>query len=136
MVYIVSLIVWIVLCAFVATWAERKGHKGVGYLFLSIFLSPLVGAIVVACIKNKNTKQCPFCKKYVDLNATVCSYCGKELVKKNIKNSSSEKDNWVSQRIVELISTGKNASDAKIQAEAEYSVNQMKKSTENTATSM
>lgn len=123
---IIGLILWIILCALVATLAERKGHKGIGYLLLSVFLSPIIGFIVVVCISNKTVKECPYCKKKIDLNATVCSYCGKELIKKNISNSKNEKENWISQRIVELISSGKTASDAKIQAEAEYSVKMMK----------
>lgn len=118
---IISFIVWVILCALVAVFAERKGRKGIGYLLLSLFLSPLVGGIVVLCVADKNKKECPFCRKSVAINATVCPYCNKEIVK--IK-SSSEKEKWISQRIVELIDSGKSASDAKIQAEAEYSVKQ------------
>ena len=54
------------------------------------------------------------------LTIPVCGFCGKELTKKNSTNA--EKEKWISERIVELISTGKTATDAKIQAEAEYSV--------------
>ena len=118
---ILGVVIWVVLCAFVAVIAERKGHKGIGYLFLSILLSPLVGFIVVLCISNKTKKECPFCKKAVDVNATVCPYCNQKIVK---NKSSSDKEKWISQRIVELIDVGKSASDAKIQAEAEYSVKQ------------
>ena len=121
---IVGGVLWIVLCALTATLAERKGHKGIGYFLLALFLSPLIGLIIVACISNKTKKLCPYCKKAIDIHAIVCGYCGKELTKKN--PASSEKEKWISERIVELISTGKSATDAKIQAEAEYSVNKNK----------
>lgn len=114
-------IAWLVLCALVATIAERKGRKGAGYLVLSIFLSPLVGGIIVLCVSDKTKKECPYCKKTVDINATVCPYCNQKIVKKH----TSEKEKWVSQRIIELINSGKSATDAKIQADAEYSVKQM-----------
>ena len=117
---IIGFVVWIVLCALVATFAERKGRKGVGYFFLALFFSPLVAGIVVLCVADKNKKECPYCMKSVSVNATVCPYCNKEIAK---KKSSSEKEKWISQRIVELIGSGKSATDAKIQAEAEYSVN-------------
>ena len=120
MIYISGAIVWLVLCALVATIAERKGRKGGGYLLLSIFLSPLVGGIIVLCVSDKTKKECPFCKKAIDKNATVCPYCNQTIVKK----PSSEKEKWISQRIIELINGGKSATDAKIQAEAEYSVKQ------------
>lgn len=121
-------ILWIILCALTAALAEKKGHKGIGYFLLAIFLSPLVGLITVACISNKNQKACPYCRKAIDIEATVCGYCGKELAKKHIaaKPEDIEKEKWISERIVELISSGKNATDAKIQAEAEYSVNKHK----------
>ena len=102
-------------------YSRKKGHKGLGYCLISIFLTPLVGLIVVACISNKNKKACPFCLKLIDINASVCGYCGKELKKNN--SVDSEKNAWVSKRTLELINEGKSATDAKIQAEAEYSVN-------------
>ena len=117
---IIGGILWIILCALTATLAERKGHKGIGYFLLALFLSSLIGLIIVACISNKTQKLCPYCKKAIDIHATVCGFCGKELTKKNSTNA--EKEKWISERIVELISTGKTATDAKIQAEAEYSV--------------
>lgn len=119
---VIGFVVWIVLCALVATFAERKGRKGIGYFFLALFLSPLVAGIVVLCVADKNKKECPYCMKSVSVNATVCPYCNKEIAK---KKSSSEKEKWISQRIVELIGSGKSATDAKIQAEAEYSVNSL-----------
>ena len=122
-------IIWIVLCALTAAIAEKKGHKGIGYCLLAIFLTPIVGLIVVACISNKNKKECPYCRKSIDIDASVCGYCGKEL--KKVKTVNSEKSAWVSKRILELINEGKSATDAKIQAEAEYSVND-KKQPENT----
>ena len=122
-------IIWIVLCALTEAIAEKKGHKGIGYCLLAIFLTPIVGLIVVACISNKNKKECPYCRKSIDIDASVCGYCGKEL--KKVKTVKSEKSAWVSKRILELINEGKSATDAKIQAEAEYSVND-KKQPENT----
>lgn len=118
---VIGPVVWLVLCALVATFAERKGRKGVGYFFLAFFFSPLIGGIVVLCVADKNKKECPYCMKSVSVNATVCPYCNKEIVTKKL---SSEKDKWISQRIVELIGSGKSATDAKIQADAEYSVKQ------------
>lgn|GEM_PF-1558079 len=117
-------IIWIVLCALTAAIAEKKGHKGIGYCLLAIFLTPIVGLIVVACISNKNKKECPYCRKSIDVEASVCGYCGKEL--KKSKSINSEKNTWISKRILELINEGRSATDAKIQAEAEYSVNDKK----------
>ena len=129
MLVIIGFIIWVFLCALTAVIAERKGHKALGYCFLSMFLTPLVGLIVVACISNRNKKECPFCCKSIDIYASVCGYCGKDLKKKNSANS--EKEAWISKRTLELINEGKSATDAKIQAEAEYSVNK-KNQTEST----
>ncbi len=123
---IATILLWIILCGLTAALAEKKGHKGIGYLLLSIFFSPLIGLLVVAAISNKNQKACPYCWKPIDVRATVCSYCCKDLPNNHIAAKSAEKEKWLSERIVELISSGKNATDAKIQAEAEYSVNKHK----------
>ena len=72
---------------------------------------------MVLCVVDKNKKKCPFCKKAIAIDATVCPYCNKELSR---NKSSLENDRWISQRIVGLIAEGKSATDAKIQAEAEY----------------
>jgi len=125
MILISGFFVWLILCALPPTWAERKGHNGFVYFLLSFFLSPLVGLIVVACISEKARKLCPYCRQVIDIHASVCGFCGKDLVKRNSTNSKKEK--WISERIVDLISTGKSASDAKIQAEAEFSVIKNKK---------
>lgn len=118
-------IIWLILCALTGAWAENKGHKGIGYFLLAFFFSPIIGLIIVACISNKTKKICPYCKKAIDIHATVCSFCGKELAKK--VSATSEKEKWISKRIVELISIGNSATDAKIQAEAEYSANKIEK---------
>ena len=120
---IVGGLLWLILCALCAAFAERKGHKGIGYFLLAFFLSPLISGIIVLCISDKNKKECPYCRKFIAINAAVCPYCNKEIIK---KKTSSDKEKWISQRIVALIGSGKTATDAKIQAEAEYSVNQSK----------
>lgn len=121
--WIISLIILIVLSAVAASWAEKKGHKGIGYFCLSLVVSPIIGLIVVASIKDLTKKECPFCKNRINMTAIVCSYCGKELVKRNKNQNQEEKEKWISNRIISLLEEGKTATDAKIQAEAEYSAN-------------
>lgn len=100
MYYFFGGVVWFALCILTATLADKKGHNGIGFFFLALFLSPLVGLLVIACVGDKNQVA--------------------------LKEEDSEKEKWVAARIVELISSGKNATDAKIQAEAEYSINKNK----------
>lgn len=81
---IATVLLWLVLCALAAALAEKKGHKGIGYFLLSIFLSPLIGLLVVAAISNRNQKECPYCFKAIDIRATVCSYCCSELANSRV----------------------------------------------------
>jgi hypothetical protein len=44
-------IVWLVLAILVAVYASQKGRSGIGFFFLSVLLSPLVGLIVAFVVK-------------------------------------------------------------------------------------
>lgn len=44
-------IIWIALSVVAGIGAKNKGRSGVGYFFLSIFLSPLVGLLAMAVAK-------------------------------------------------------------------------------------
>ncbi len=43
---------WIVCCIGVGIFASSKGRSGVGWFFLSAFISPLIGGIIIACMKD------------------------------------------------------------------------------------
>lgn len=115
---IATVLLWLVLCALAAALAEKKGHKGIGYFLLAIFLSPLIGLLVVAAISNRNQKECPYCFKAIDIRATVCSYCCSELANSRVpsKPKGTEKDR--------RISGSGSVMEAEKQAEEESSANE------------
>jgi hypothetical protein len=49
-------VLWIPLCFLVGRVGSQKGRSGVGFFFLSFFLSPLIGFLVAICPASKN---CP-----------------------------------------------------------------------------
>ena len=81
---------WIILSILCGFLASSNGRSGVGYFFLSLLLSPLIGFIAVLIagedkeklentrIASKESKKCPDCAESIKFEAKVCRYCGKE----------------------------------------------------------
>ena len=81
---------WIILSILCGFLASSNGRSGVGYFFLSLLLSPLIGFIAVLIagedkeelentkIASRESKKCPDCAESIKFEAKVCRYCGKE----------------------------------------------------------
>ena len=80
------LLLWLPLC-FVAAWvASQKGRSGVGIFFLSLFLSPVIGLLVVIALprleltmparRGSDYILCHGCNRPRRADAFTCPRCG------------------------------------------------------------
>ena len=98
----IVVIIWIVLAFVLASAAKGKGRSYGAYLALGLFLSPVIGFIVLMAVgDNKEelekqnitagkTKICPFCANEIKSAAIVCQFCGRDLPKEEIKEAIIE----------------------------------------------
>lgn len=90
--------VYISLCFIAGYIASQKGRSGVGFFFLSVFLSPLVGILAAfgaakgtdhdtqvridesgAAERVASERTCPHCAETIKLAALVCKHCGRDV---------------------------------------------------------
>lgn len=71
------ILLWLALACAIGTWARSRGNSFVGYSFLSLLFSPIVGATILM-LSDRNMKDCPKCAEEIKTAATVCKHCGHE----------------------------------------------------------
>lgn len=69
------LVVWIICGVVAAMIASAKGSSGCGFAIVGFFLGPL--GIIIALVASG--VECPYCKKKIHEDATICPHCQKEL---------------------------------------------------------
>lgn len=87
---------WFIFSIVAGVVASGRGRSGLGYFFLSLILSPLIGIILAAAlpaktkaapvdasgeaISPKTHVRCPDCKELVRADAVKCKHCGAKLI--------------------------------------------------------
>lgn len=80
---------WFLFAILVGALASSKGRSGIGYFFLSIIISPLLGLLVIlvagdnkeaiekAKVESGAEVKCYFCAELIKREAKICKHCSK-----------------------------------------------------------
>lgn len=87
---------WFVFSIVVAIIADSRGRSGMGYFFISMLLTPVIGGILALALPNLSSSppvtadgeaiststhvRCPDCRELVRADARKCKHCGIALV--------------------------------------------------------
>jgi hypothetical protein len=84
-------LLWLVFSAVVGITARQRGRGMMGWMMISIVISPLLGFVLLMMLKDLAAQEfmesvtqdmelthvkCTHCAEYVLPEATVCTYCG------------------------------------------------------------
>lgn len=82
----ITVLIWVVLSAVVGWAGSQKGRSGAGFFFLSLFLSPLIGILVVIAVprveqaraapKGNDLVVCRSCRQLHRADEPSCPRCG------------------------------------------------------------
>jgi hypothetical protein len=82
---------WIAFSVLAGWIASTKHRSGVGFFFLSLFLSPLIGVIAALAVGHNTVNEeqlalergerecCPHCAELVVRGARTCRFCGRDI---------------------------------------------------------
>ncbi len=88
LIAIVGVMVWTFLCGMVGDIAEKRGHSGLLWFFVSFFCSPLIGYFVVELLPSAADHAaveytwCRYCLRTVRVGTDICPYCHADLARK------------------------------------------------------
>lgn len=77
------ILAWIILSFFIAIIGSNRKIGYWGTFFLSLILSPIVGAIFALASERKlnttNMVKCPYCAEYIKKEAVLCKHCNRNV---------------------------------------------------------
>ena len=123
MAVFIVIIVWVVLAFVLASKAKYKCRSYWIFFLISLFLSPLIGFIllVIGDIKksmernkiiNSKAKTCPFCASVLKIEATICQHCGRDVHPEQFEDDSDDFEDDDDEEEEEVDENLKNSLDA------------------------
>jgi hypothetical protein len=87
-------LVYLFFAILVGVYASKKGRSQIGWIFLSVIITPMVALIILLIVgpPSKLLKKCPTCAEEVKVEAVVCRFCNYKFTREEQLDIAKDKD--------------------------------------------
>jgi hypothetical protein len=87
LLFALLIFMWIILPLLIGREARKRGYSFIVFFLLSIFLSPIIGSLILILTdlftlfgEKEDKLKCPYCGKTIEVGSKICTFCNTDII--------------------------------------------------------